>query len=220
MSSFDFEAVIFDIDGVILDSMSLWEDLGVRYLRSFGITPEEGLNVKLFAMSMEQGAEYLSSNYKELGKSASELLAELRDLIRNFYLDEVLAKNGAVEFLEYLSSKGIRITAATSSPHDYVEGALGRLNLLKHFERIFTTTEVGESKHSPLIYNLACRSMDATPARTIVCEDSLYALKTASKAGYITIGVFDASGEKNQEELKTSSSIYVRDLSEAIKALA
>ena len=47
---------IFDLDGVLLDSMGIWEDLGARYLRRLHITPEPGLNEILFTMSMEQGA--------------------------------------------------------------------------------------------------------------------------------------------------------------------
>ena len=47
---------IFDLDGVVLDSMSIWNDLGARYLRRLGIAPEPGLNEILFSMSMEQGS--------------------------------------------------------------------------------------------------------------------------------------------------------------------
>ena len=54
---------IFDLDGVLLDSMGIWNDLGARYLRGQGITPEPGLNAILFAMSMEQGAAYLKAHY-------------------------------------------------------------------------------------------------------------------------------------------------------------
>ena len=57
------KAAVFDLDGVLLDSMGIWNDLGARYLRSLGVTPEEGLNEILFSMSMEQGAEYLHTHY-------------------------------------------------------------------------------------------------------------------------------------------------------------
>lgn len=48
-------AAVFDLDGVVLDSMSIWKDLGARYLLRRGLTPEPGLGELLFAMSMEQG---------------------------------------------------------------------------------------------------------------------------------------------------------------------
>ena len=67
------KAAVFDLDGVLLDSMGIWNDLGARYLRSLGVTPEEGLNEILFSMSMEQGAEYLHTHYA-LPQSAAEAL--------------------------------------------------------------------------------------------------------------------------------------------------
>lgn len=63
---------IFDLDGVLLDSMGIWNDLGARYLRGQGITPEPGLNAILFAMSMEQGAAYLKAHYP-LPQSEAEI---------------------------------------------------------------------------------------------------------------------------------------------------
>ena len=62
------KAAVFDLDGVLLDSMGIWNDLGARYLRNLGVTPEEGLNEILFSMSMEQGAEYLHTHYVKRGK--------------------------------------------------------------------------------------------------------------------------------------------------------
>lgn len=56
-------AAVFDLDGVVLDSMSIWKDLGARYLLRRGLTPEPGLGELLFSMSMEQGADYLRTHY-------------------------------------------------------------------------------------------------------------------------------------------------------------
>ena len=78
------KAAVFDLDGVLLDSMGIWNDLGARYLRSLGVTPEEGLNEILFSMSMEQGAEYLHTHYA-LPQSAAEVGAGIADMLRDFY---------------------------------------------------------------------------------------------------------------------------------------
>ena len=63
MKANNVKGVIFDIDGVILDSLSIWTDLGARYLKSKGKEPKKGLAETLFSMSMEQGAEYLADEY-------------------------------------------------------------------------------------------------------------------------------------------------------------
>ena len=80
----DIKGVIFDVDGVLLDSMGIWTDLGARYLVSIGKTPEEGLAEILFSMSMEQGAEYLREHYS-IGLTAEEIGTGLQDMLRDFY---------------------------------------------------------------------------------------------------------------------------------------
>lgn len=209
------KGIIFDIDGVVLDSLSIWNDLGARYLRSIDVEPEEGLNEILFSMSMEQGADYLKEHYK-LKKSTASILNGIQDMLRDFYYYEVPAKPGAKELMEFLKEKGMRITAATSSPRSHIEKALTRNKLLSYVEVIYTTGEIGISKHSPDIYNKAASYMKLTPAEVLVLEDSLYALKTAKEAGYKTVGVYDKDGETDQAGVEATGDVYIRNLTELI----
>ena len=210
----EIKGVIFDVDGVLLDSMGIWTDLGARYLVSIGSKPEEGLSDILFSMSMEQGAEYLKEHYS-LSQSADEILEGLRNMLRDFYYYEVHAKAGAEDLLRMISNAGIKITAATSSPRGHIEKALERNGLLGYVSRMFTNSEIGKSKHFPDIYNAASGYMGTAPEETLVFEDSLYALRTASAAGYMTAGVYDGLGEPDQAGLEESADMYIRDLSEA-----
>lgn len=214
-SGYKIKGVIFDVDGVLLDSMMIWRDLGARYLVSIGSEPEEGLADILFAMSMEQGAAYLKEHYS-LSQSEDEILDGLRSMLQDFYYYEVKAKPGACELLSRISSAGIRITAATSSPRGHIEKALERNGLLGYVSRMFTNSEIGKSKHFPDIYNAAAEYMGTSAEETLVFEDSLYALRTASTAGYITTGVYDYMGEPDQAGLEESADIYIHDLSEAL----
>ncbi len=213
----DIKGVIFDVDGVLLDSMVIWTDLGARYIKSRGVEPEEGLADILFSMSMEQGAEYLRDHYLP-GETKEEIGEGLQNIMRDFYYYDVGAKHGAKALMEAFRKKGIRITAATSSPRGHVEKALGRNGLLGYIERIYTSAEVGSSKHSPEIYDAAAGFMGLSKREICVFEDSLYALKTAAAAGYFTVGVYDELGEPNQKGLEETADVYVRDLSELVTA--
>ena len=214
--SHKIRGVIFDVDGVLLDSLEIWTDLGARYLISIGKVPEEGLAETLFSMSMEQGAEYLKENY-DIDRSAEDIVTGLRNLLRDFYYYEVQAKPGADQLLRAISDAGISITAATSSPREHIERALERNGLLGYISRMFTNSEVGKSKHFPDIYNAAAADMHTAPEETIVFEDSLYALKTAAAAGYHTIGVADCKGEPDQDGLRETADIYISELREAVE---
>lgn len=205
----NIKGIIFDIDGVLLDSMKIWRDLGARYISSQGGEPEQGLSDLLFSMSMEQGADYIKDHYLP-DRSQEEIMEDLQVMIRDFYFYEVEAKAGSEDLLKALEALGIRMTAATSSPREHVERALERNGLLKYLEKIFTNSEVGSSKHSPEIYDAAAAYMGLTREETCVFEDSLYALKTAADAGYHTVGVYDEQGEPDQKGLKQAAEIYVR----------
>lgn len=204
---------IFDLDGVLLDSMGIWEDLGARYLRRLHITPEPGLNEVLFPMSMEQGAAYLKAHYP-LQQSEAEICGGIAQMLKDYYVQEVPAKPGAAALLAFLAERGVFMAAATSSPRAHVTAALERLGLLPYLKAVFTTGEVGASKHEPVIYYLAAEALGTAPAETLVFEDSLYALKTAKAAGYRTVGVLDAHGETDQAGLKEAAEVYLTSLTE------
>ena len=154
---------IFDLDGVLLDSMGIWEDLGARYLRRLHITPEPGLNEVLFPMSMEQGAAYLKAHYP-LQQSEAEICGGIARMLKDYYAQEVPAKPGAAALLAFLAERGISMAAATSSPRAHVTAALDRLGLLPYLNAVFTTGEVGGSKHEPVIYHLAAEALGTASA--------------------------------------------------------
>ena len=108
------------------------------------------------------------------------------------------------------------MAAATSSPRTHIEKALSRNGLLGYIDKIYTTGEVGVSKHSPDIYNLAADYLKTKPEETLVFEDSFYALKTAKEAGFVTVGVYDEKGENNQEGLKNLADLYIKKLDDFI----
>lgn len=212
----DVKGVILDVDGVLLDSMEIWKDLGARYLATRGVEPQVGLGETLFSMSMEQGASYLKETYG-LQSTPDEVLGDLKSMLRSFYLHEVRSKEGATELLVALDKAGVKMAAATSSPRDLITAALERNGLIAYISRIFTNAEVGSSKHSPQIYNVAAQYLGLANGEVCVFEDSLYALQTAVKAGYHTVGIYDKNGEADQRGLEESADVYVRSLAELMR---
>ena len=85
--------VIFDVDGVLLNSMPVWENLGEIYLERLGIEAEKGLGETLFAMSLEEGADYLIENYG-LKQTPGEIIAGLNREVQDFYGRKVPLKEG------------------------------------------------------------------------------------------------------------------------------
>ena len=204
---------IFDIDGTILDSMSIWDQAPERYLRRMGIEAEDGLGQTMFSMSMQEGAAYLRDRYlPNLEEEA--IIAEINRTVEDFYFEQAPLKDGVRQFLKEMKQTGVKMVAATSSDRRVVEGALRRLKVMDFFERIFTSTEVGAGKVKPDIFLAAAEYMGTLPSNTWVFEDALYALETAKKAGFRTVGVFDAFSAKDQEKIKEISDIYLGKLAD------
>ena len=208
-------AVIFDVDGVLLDSLSIWKELGRRYVTKLGYTPVPGMDEILFPMSMEQGAMWLKDTFS-LEIPMEEIIQELEKEIQSFYFEEVKARPGAEELLQKINNLRIPVAAATSSPEEHVRKALERNHLLSYLKEIYTTSEIGRSKHFPDIYLAASEFLKTSPCETLVVEDSLYALTTAKNSGFQTAGIFDPLGEPDQEQLKKKADIYCRSLYELI----
>ncbi len=205
---------VFDVDGVLLDSMQIWNDLGARYLQKRGIVPEDGLNEILFSMSMEQGADYLKEAYS-LPDAQEKIVQGIGEMLRDFYYYEVMTKPGVMEVLCFLKENRVAMALATSSPREHIVRALKRNGVWDFFApNLFTTGELGISKHQPDIYYKAAAALGTTPQETLVFEDSLYALITAQRAGFLPVGVYDACGEKNQEEMKKAARLYLKNLHE------
>ena len=105
---FPIKAVIFDADGVLLDSLSVWKELGKRYITDLGYQPVAEMDEILFPMSMEQGADWLKNRFT-LAYSEEKIVMDLKSRIRKYYFEEVPAKSGARELLQCLAEQKIPV---------------------------------------------------------------------------------------------------------------
>lgn len=212
----NIQGAIFDVDGTLLDSMSVWEDIGERYLISLGIMAKDGLGDALHTMSLEQGAVYLKEEYR-LEKTVPQIVKEVLKIVSDFYRFEAPLKPGVKETLEWMSKQQIRMVVATSGNKELVEVALDRNGILKYFEWIYTCTEVGAGKDEPEIYLKAAETLQAEPENIVAFEDAFHAAETAKKAGFRVIGVYDVSNEENISRMREVCDCYYDRMDEVIK---
>lgn len=203
------DAVIFDLDGTLLDSLSAWEHSGTNFLRTQGIHPPDGLDEVLVKMSLSDGARLLKEQFS-LPQSSEEILRLTLEPVRRHYFEDIAAKPGVPETLRYLKSQGVKLCVATASDRELAEAALARLGLLDTFDFILTCDEVGVGKRSPAVYEEALRRLGTDKSRTLVAEDARYALETAKNAGFMTAGVADAhTPAADAEKIREAADYYV-----------
>ena len=184
------DAVIFDMDGTLLDSIPAWDHAATKYLQTRGIDLPEEIQNHVKHLSLLEGARYIKEQLN-LPDEPEVLLAGTLDIVRGRYLYEVPAKPGAEEVLKTLHAQGIKICVATASDPELAFGAFERLGLLQYIDFVIGCDEVGVGKQSPAVYEAALRRLGTARERTLVVEDALYAVETAKAAGFPTAGVPD-----------------------------
>lgn len=211
MNTHEIKAAIFDMDGTLTDSMYIWDTAGETYLRNCGKEPAPNLRERLRPLSLPQAAELFQREYS-VTASVEEILRGFDDVVEHEYKTNVLLKPGAVRLLKLLKSRGVRMSVASSSPREIVVSTLDRLGILPYFEHVVTCGDVGLGKDHPAVYDRAAELMDAGRDNTAVFEDALHAVKTASRAGYYVIGVYDESEGVNEDQIMPLCSLYVKSL--------
>ena len=184
-------SIVFDLDGVILDSerlvLGIWEFLGHKHgfgdLRETMIECLGSTEEKTRQIFVERHGQDFP--YDELREEVS---LEFKERTRK---EGVPVKPGAREFIQYLKTTGWNIGLATSTIGDKVRDELKFLGMLKFFDQIVTGEMVRESKPHPEIYFKACELLGAKPEETYAVEDSSNGVRAAAMAGLKVILVPD-----------------------------
>ena len=201
------DAVIFDMDGTLLDSLPAWDHAAARYLKTRGIELPASVEEHIKHLSLLEGARYIVAQLN-LPDRPEDLLEHTLAVVRQQYLTEILPKPGAVEILKKLHEQGIKICVATASDAALAQAAFERLDLMQYIDFIIACDEVGEGKHSPIIYEAALYRLGTSKKRTLVVEDALYAVQTAKRAGFLTAGVYEPFHPADYENRVKSTADY------------
>ena len=205
---------IFDVDGTLLDSLSIWDTVAEDYLRSLGIEPRENLAETFKTFSLEQSAEYCRSVYG-VKQSVKEIMDGIDAMMETFYRQTAPLKPGTAEFLRALAQNGVKMAVATATDRHLIEAALTRCGVRAYFLDMFTCTSVGKSKNEPDIYRAAREALGTKKEDTWVFEDAYHAEKTAADDGFPVAALFDAS-EDEQDALKKTAKLYLRSFEDAL----
>ena len=183
--------VLFDMDGVILDSEKLYAKFWAAGCEFFGyrMTYQQALGMR--SLSAQAGQEYLSSLF---GPEISYPLVRAKRIeLMDAYVEEngIEAKPGIFELLDYLAARHIPYAITTASPNDRIRNHLGRLGLYERFDHICTAHEVPHGKPAPDIYLLGAKTIGVPPEKCLALEDSYTGILSAYRAGCLATIVPD-----------------------------
>lgn len=184
------KGAIFDMDGTLLDSMKYWSTVGIEYLERCGIEYTSDMENNVLNVGIWAYTEYCNKTYG-LNKSYEQVLKDIHDIMDEKYETAVSLKKGAEKMLEMLRQNGVKICLATATEEGSAKKILEKLGVLDYFEHVITTSMVGQSKRTPLIYEKALELLGTDKEETYIFEDAVYAIETATGAGFNVIGIED-----------------------------
>lgn len=209
------KGIIFDADGTLLDSMDIWTEIGTRFLLSKDITIKKELAEEISTLSYEQAAAYYIEHFDPTA-TVQDIRDGVNGLVKNFYFEEVVLKDGVKEFLAFLKERSIKMCVATATDKFLIEKALERNGILPCFSTVLTCGEVGAGKDSAKIYEEALKHLGTKKSETLVFEDAHYAVVTAKSAGFTVVAIEDDAEKKYKEKIKSLSDFYVTSYKDLI----
>ena len=209
MNKQNIKGIIFDCDGVLIDSIKYWNNISFEYLKANTVNdiPENMLEI-ISHMNLAQVAEYFAEMFFK-DKTAEQIKQELLELIGYQYKFHFQAKKGVVEILKKFKDKGLKMCVASASNNNIIEECFKRLNIYDYFEFIITTEEVGKGKNFPDIYIQATKKLGLKQSEVIIFEDALYAITTAKNANFYVVAVADEDSLNDKDKIINTADEYL-----------
>lgn len=207
------EAVIFDLDGTLVDSMWMWKRIDIEYLERYGIELPERLQSELEGMSFSETAVYFKERFK-IPESLQEIKDAWNGMALEKYTKEVPLKPGVEAFLKKVRERGIKAGIATSNSRELVEAAVEALGVRQCFDVIVTACDAGRGKPAPDIYLLAAKLLGVDREKCLVFEDIIPGIMAGLNAGMHVCAVEDDYSVSCAEEKRRLAHYYISDYSE------
>ncbi len=204
----DITACIFDMDGTLVDSLTIWDDIDKRFFALHNMDVPSDYAKVIAHMSFMEMAVYTKETY-QIEESIEEIANTWLSWSKEAYLYHIKDKPGVKNFLSYLKSNKIPLALATTNSKDLYEPCLNRLGLTSYFDYIANVNDLETKKSEPKIYLHLADKLKSSPEQTLVFEDIFMAVDTAKKANFKCVAVYDKKNEADWPKIKKRADYFI-----------
>lgn len=217
IDNLEIKGIIFDLDGTLIDSCSIWGEVDIRFFSKRNIEMPKDYSEAIGHIGLDKAAEYTIKRFN-LNEKKEDIIKEWKMGVLELYANEVVLKPHVKEFLDVLKQNNIPFCAATANDEDCYKKCLERNGIYHYFDFILEVNQFKDGKDKPTIFLEAAKKLNVDIKHCMVCEDLLMALNTAKKAGFITCAIYEKTNkeEKEKEQLAT---FYIKDFIEIVNKI-
>ena len=206
----DYDAVLFDLDGTLVESMGMWRKIDEEFLAMYGYDVPPGLQKRIEGLTWSQTERFFRDEFA-IPLECEEIGNIWLEMAKEKYRNETPAKKGAVDFIKELRAKGIPMAISSSNHAELITEALDAHGIRDCFDAVSTCEEAGAPKPEPDVYLLSAKKLGADPARCLVFEDIVHGIMAAKAAGMTVIAVDDGDSRGSIEEKRRLADGMIKD---------
>ncbi|MEE1314303.1 MAG: HAD family phosphatase [Faecalimonas sp.] len=207
----NIKAVIFDVDGTLLDSMWIWTEVDDWFLEKYHLTKPEGFHEGMEGMSYSETAQYFLDLFPSLPHTREQLEAEWYEMAYELYSTKLTLKPGAYEFIKTMHEQGIKLGIATSNNRELAISALKHNRVFDCIDSIWTACEVNAGKPNPAVYLRVAEDLEVEPEHCLVFEDVPNGILAGKNAGMKVCAVEDAFSKPQETKKRALADYYIQD---------
>ena len=207
------KAVIFDLDGTLVDSMGMWKDIDIEFLGRFGIPLPEGLQEAIEGMSFSETAVYFKERF-ELTMTLEEIKACWNQMAMDQYSHVVPLKPGVRNFLDYLKKRNIAMGIATSNSRELVTAVTEGRKISGYFSAITVGCQVAKGKPAPDVYLFTAERLGEKPENCLVFEDIPAGILAGKRAGMTVWAIEDSYSSAMRKEKEALADAFLESYDE------
>jgi sugar-phosphatase len=184
-----FDAAIFDMDGLLVDSEPLWREVEIAVFARHGVALTDSLCCQTKGMFLPDVARYWYERHRWDGPGPDEVADEIVDAMETRLAGAAVLKEGADHALAFCAERGMRLALASSSPRRLIDVVVTRFGLRSRFAVIHSAEDEPAGKPDPGIFLTTARLLGVEPARCVVFEDAAAGVAAAKAAGMRCVAV-------------------------------
>jgi HAD superfamily hydrolase (TIGR01509 family) len=203
-----YKGIIFDLDGTLIDSMWIWEQIDIDFLIERGHDLPSDLQKDIEGCSFTETATYFKSRFN-LVEDVETIKNIWIDMATDYYQNKIKLKKGIQILLDRFKKDGLKIAVATSNSRILAEHVLKSNGIFEYFDVIITSCDVNKGKPEPDVFLKAAELMNLSPETCLVFEDTHAGVLGAKAAGMDVTAIYDEISEPYKKVIEADADYYI-----------